>query len=259
MFAFVTAGSVPNPDDPLYAETQGGPKALLDVGGKPMVQWVLDSLGAARQVEGVVLVGPESANGLTCAKTLWRVPDQGGLLANIEAGVKEILRLSPSALQVLAVSSDIPAITPEMVDWAIEVSAGRDDDLVYLVVERKTMEARFPESNRTYIRLSDGEFCGSDMNVMRAALVNDPAFWERLVAARKSPLKQASLLGPDLVLLILLRQMSLARAERMVSRRLRLRGRAVRCPYAEMAMDVDKPHQLALLRAELAEKRSGMA
>ncbi len=254
MYAFVTAAGVPSPDDPLYAETQGRPKAMLEIAGRPMLQWVLDALGEARRVEGVVLVGAESVNGLTCSKPLTRIPDQGGLLANVEAGANGILRLDPSAAQVLAVSSDIPAITPQMVDWTIESASASDDDLDYMVVDRETMEARFPGSNRTYVRLKDEEVCGSDMNVMRAGLVNDRAFWEKLVSARKNPLKQASLLGPDLLFLILARQMSLSRAERMVSRRLRLRGRVIRCPYAEMAMDVDKPHQLALLREDLGRR-----
>jgi hypothetical protein len=39
-----------------------------------------------------------------------------------------------------------------------------------------------------------------------------------------------------------------------VGRRLNLRGRAIISPYAEIAMDVDKPHQFDLLRADM-EKR----
>jgi len=34
-----------------------------------------------------------------------------------------------------------------------------------------------------------------------------------------------------------------------------LRGRALLTPYAEMAMDVDKPHQLAILREQLSAAR----
>jgi hypothetical protein len=40
-------------------------------------------------------------------------------------------------------------------------------------------------------------------------------------------------------------------AVRKVCRRLQLRGRALHCPYPEMAMDADKPHQLAILRQDL--------
>jgi hypothetical protein len=49
---------------------------------------------------------------------------------------------------------------------------------------------------------------------------------------------------------------SIARAERMVSKRLHLRGRVLLSPFAEVGMDVDKPFQYELVRADL-EKRTG--
>ena len=36
-----------------------------------------------------------------------------------------------------------------------------------------------------------------------------------------------------------------------ISKRLKVAGRAVVCPYAEVGMDVDKPHQLEIMRADL--------
>jgi len=35
---------------------------------------------------------------------------------------------------------------------------------------------------------------------------------------------------------------------------LSIKGRAIVCPYAEVGMDVDKPHQLAIMRADLAKR-----
>jgi hypothetical protein len=43
----------------------------------------------------------------------------------------------------------------------------------------------------------------------------------------------------------------------MVSKRLGLRGRAVVCPYAEIGMDVDKPFQLEIMRADLSRSKPG--
>ena len=57
MDAIVTAGGIPQPDEPLYAFTQGGPKALLDIFGKPMIQWVLDALEGAKGVDNIVIIG----------------------------------------------------------------------------------------------------------------------------------------------------------------------------------------------------------
>jgi NDP-sugar pyrophosphorylase family protein len=42
MDAVITAGGVPQPDELLYPYTLK-PKALLEIDGKPMVQWVLDA------------------------------------------------------------------------------------------------------------------------------------------------------------------------------------------------------------------------
>ncbi len=54
MDALVTAGGTPAPGEPLYEVAEGRPKALIDVAGKAMAQWVLDALGGASRVDRVV-------------------------------------------------------------------------------------------------------------------------------------------------------------------------------------------------------------
>jgi CTP:molybdopterin cytidylyltransferase MocA len=254
MDAFVMAGGIPDPEDPLYAATRGQPKAVLDVAGKPMIQWVLDALSGASRIERVVVVGLGPEAGARCSKPTTYIPNQVALLDNLQAGVNEILRQNPGADRVMAVSSDIPAVTSAMVDWAADVAAQTEHDVYYFVVERSVMEGRFPGSHRSYVRLKDAEVCGGDMSVMRAKLASDRQLWERLAASRKNALRQASLLGWDVLALVLLHRLSIARAERMVSRRIGLNGRVIPCPHPEVAMDVDKPHQLEILRQYLASR-----
>jgi GTP:adenosylcobinamide-phosphate guanylyltransferase len=254
MDAFVIAGGMPDPEDPLYPITGGQHKALLDVAGKPMIQWVLDALGGASAIDRVVVVGlaPEAA--ITCKKPITFLRNQEHMLDNIQSGVNEILRRNPSARLALAVTSDIPAVTSEMVDWAVETIRKTDHQLYYFVVERTLMESRFPGSNRSYVRLKDAQVCGGDMNIVGTDIVADRRLWERLIAARKSALKQASFLGWEVLLLLLLGRLTLERAESMVSRRVGIWGRVTVSPYAEIAMDVDKPHQLEILRKDLAAR-----
>ena len=154
----------------------------------------------------------------------------------------------------MLVSADIPAITPDVVDWRVEAAQAAPADIDYSVVSRATMEARFPGVQRSYVRLRDVEVCGGDINVIRTDLVENQALWERLIAARKSARRQAALLGLDLLLLLLTRRMSLAEAERRASARLGLRGRATLSPYAEVAMDLDKPAHLAILEDHLSAR-----
>ena len=160
MDAVIVAGGIPQPDEPLYAYSNGGSKALIDIGGKPMVQWVLDALGEAKTVERVVVVGLTDKAGLSCTKPLTFLSNQGKLLENLKAGTAKVLELHPKAEHVLFVSSDIPAITGAMVDWVVKTCLETRDDLYYNAIRRESMEAVFPTSRRTYTRLKDMELCG---------------------------------------------------------------------------------------------------
>lgn len=61
MDLIIPAGGIPRPNHPIFKYTQGKPKALLDIAGKPMIQWVLDAVGEAKSVRQVAVVGIEEA------------------------------------------------------------------------------------------------------------------------------------------------------------------------------------------------------
>jgi GTP:adenosylcobinamide-phosphate guanylyltransferase len=255
MDAIVTAGGIPLPEEPLYPVTQGHPKALVDIAGKPMIQWVLDALTQSTVIENVILVGLSEKSDVTCGKPLYFIPNQGKMLDNLRAGAEKVLEINNKARHVLLVSSDIPAISGEMVDWAVNTAMQTDEDIYYNIIQREVMEKRFPSSKRTYTRLKDMEVCGGDMNVGRLGLLTseDTDLWEKITKARKSPLKQAGLIGFDTLFLLLFRQLTLEKAAANIMKRLKITGRAIVCPYAEIGMDIDKPHQLEILRADLAK------
>jgi len=258
MDAIVTAGGIPNPGDPLYSFLKGDAKALVDVAGKPMIQWVLDALGDARHVDNVIVVGLSPKNTLICKKPLHYLSNQGRMLSNIVAGVKKSLELDKNNKYVLVVSSDIPALKPEMVDWLIETCSGSKDDLYYGVCERDVMEERFPDSRRTYTKLKDIELCGADMHVSHVRMATEHLdMWEELIGSRKSPLKQAQKIGIGTFFKVLTKSITLEDLVDIVSERIGINGRAVMFPFAEPCMDVDKPHQLEILRADL-EAQSGI-
>jgi GTP:adenosylcobinamide-phosphate guanylyltransferase len=254
MDAIVTAGGIPQPDEPLYPYTQGISKALLDIAGKPMIQWVLDALCEAETIEHIVIVGLPEGSDLNCIKIGGYLPNQGGMLSNLKAGIIKVYEINPNTSHVLLVSSDIPTINAEMVNWVVNTALQTDEDAYYNVITRQVMETRFPESKRTYTHFKDMDVCGGDMNVVRAAISADDELWEKIIAARKSPLKQASLLGFDTLLLMLLRMITLEGAVKRVTKRVGLTGRALICPYAEIGMDVDKPNQLELVRTDIASR-----
>jgi GTP:adenosylcobinamide-phosphate guanylyltransferase len=256
MDAIVTAGGIPQPEDPLYSFSNGDAKALIDIAGKPMVQWVLDALGAAKNVDNVIVIGLSSRSGVTCKKPLHFISNQGRMLANIVAGVHKSLELNKKNKYVLVSSSDIPALKPEMVDWLVETCMQTKDDLYYGVCTREVMENRFPDSKRTYTKLKDIQLCGADIHVSHVRMATEHLdTWESLIGTRKSPLKQASIIGLDTFFQVATRSITLEDLVAKVSGRLGIQGRAIIWPHAEPCMDVDKPHQLELLRADLERQQ----
>ncbi len=220
-----------------------------------MVQWVIDALDGAKSVDRIIIVGLPADVNLRFSKPIDFIPVSEGMLANLTAGVEHLQGIDPSIQQVLILSCDIPTITSEMVDWRVQ-GADPDSDLEYSVIEKETMDARFPTASRSYVRLQDVEVCGGDMNVIHVRLVKDTSFWEKMVAARKNPFRQASLLGFDLLFLMFTRRITIDGAVKRVSNRLGLKGRAIISPYAEIGMDVDKQHQLEIVISDLSQRSS---
>ncbi len=256
MDAIVTAGGIPLPEEPLYPATLGESKALLDVAGKPMIQWVLDAITDSKTVDNVIIVGLTEKSGLKCSKPMYFVSNQGKMVENLQAGGRKVRDINPKAEHVLMVSSDIPGITGEMVDWVVNTDMQTDLDVYYHVIQREVMEARYPGCKRTWTHLKGMEICGGDMNVGRLSLLlsDDTEIWHKITDARKSPMKQAALVGFDTAFLLLTGQLTLEKAETNIMKRLDITGKAIVCPYAEIGMDVDKMFQLEIMREDLEKQ-----
>jgi GTP:adenosylcobinamide-phosphate guanylyltransferase len=257
MDAIVTAGGIPLPEDPLYTYTNGDAKALVDIAGKPMVQWVLDALSDAKTIENVIMIGLSPKSGVTCKKPMHYVSNQGRMLANIVAGVEKAMEVNPKTEYVLVASSDIPTINAEMVDWCVETAMQTQDELYYGIIPREVMEARFPESNRTFTKLKDVELCGADMHVSHISMATEHlGLWEELIGNRKSPLKQAATIGFGTLFRVATRSITLDDLVATICERIGIKGRPIVWDRAEPGMDVDKPHQLEIIRADM-ESRAG--
>ena len=252
MYAIVTAGGEVEPNQPLYKLVRGGLKAMIPLGGRPMVQWVLDALGGSSSIDHVIVAGLPQETDLECRLPLTLLPDHGGMFANIRAASAEIKRQKPAEEHAVVSTADIPALRGEIVDWLVCNSQPFDQDVYITLVERSAMEASFPQANLAYTHLKEMQVCGGQLHCFRlqAALEETP-LWNRLIDMRKATLRQASLLGYDVMFFLMLRRLSLKDAEAAVCKRLGVRGKALLCPYPEVALDIDRPAQLEIVRDSL--------
>ena len=254
MDAIISAGGVVKEKGLLSGILAPGTrKAMLELAGKPMIQWELDAVANVDAIDDVIIIGLNPDDGLKCGqKQIHYIPDAGGLIDNFKAGASKVLEIHPDSQRTFWFSSDVPLIRPEMIEWLIGISDQTDHDVYYPIIEQQVMKNRYPESRRTYTRLKDMAVCGGDFGIFRPSVAAGahPAL-PKISVARKSVAKQAALVGIWPLLILLTRQMTLSRASRFIRKRLDLDLAFVNCPYAEAGMDVDKPFQYEIVKKEL--------
>ena len=252
LIGVVSAGWSPSEDDPLAEYTQSGPKAVIPIAGKPMVAYVVDALAATRHVEHIVVVALDPAANVQFSVPVEHVPDAGSLMDNVEAGLRYALDHYPDLDGVLLCSSDVPLVTPDILNDIVEECFRTDHDLYYTIVERSVMEGQFPESKRSYTHLVEGDYAGGDVFLVRPTMtVSQRDLWQKLAAARKNALQQARMVGLRVFIKLLLRRLTLDEILGRANQVLNMRACVIQSPYAEVGMDVDKPFQLEIVRAEL--------
>lgn len=252
MHAIVTTSGEIEPKQPFYEITHGGPKAMIPIAGRPMIQWVLDAVGQSGSIERVIVCGLPPETDLDCAHPMVLLPGTGDRVADIQTAAREILQVDPNATHAILVSEDIPTLRGEMVEWLACQQDELDRDIDYTVVERENMESHFPESRQSYTHFKDLDVCAGELHTIRlGAVLETDAPWKQLLGSHKNPLRQASLLGYDTLFFLMLRQLHLADAQATMWKRLGLKGRALLSPYPEVGMRVDKPFQLEIARETL--------
>jgi molybdopterin-guanine dinucleotide biosynthesis protein A len=250
--AVILAGGEPDKADPLLEYARVQKKPLIKIAGKEMVRYVVEAIAGSSRVGRIFIVGLSPEDGVEFAAPVEYVEAAGDMLDNTVAGIERVMEVDPDMERVVVSTADIPLLRTEMVDYFIDTCLETDHDLYYTIVEKSTMEARFPGSGRSFVPLHGGSFAGGDLNMAKVSVIQaNLPLARQAVEARKNIWQQVRLLGFGTLIKFAFGRLTIADAERVASRALGCQGRAVITPYPEMGMDVDKPHQLDIARAIL--------
>ncbi|MGA8534989.1 MAG: nucleotidyltransferase family protein [Candidatus Tumulicola sp.] len=248
--AVVLAGG---PADAIARRQPGAPnKAFVEIAGVTLVGRVLAAVRASPSVSRIVVVAPATVSdhpGIALADELR--PDGIRITESLRNGLAGF----PPDRDVLVIASDLPVLTTVAVDDFVARVRALEADLVYGCVEKGAHLARFPDVPHTWARLRDGTFCGGGLvSIKPRALPSLERFIERLGAARKRPLRLASLFGWDVLARYAIGRLSVGDAETRASQILGARARALISPFPETAVNVDRVSDVAL--AELLVRAS---
>jgi len=247
-------------DDPL-ARAAGAPhRALIEIEGEPMLLRVVKRLVARPTIDRVLINIDEPA----------LLDDLPGLSALRESGAVELMKSteSPSASVLeslewadleagpaLVTTADHALLDDAMLDAFFRDSDHTQADLTLALVPRTTIEARFPETKRTYLRFSNEGYSGANLFLFRTpSAARAATFWRRVESQRKRPWRIARAFGYGNLVLFLARRLDLETAFERASKVIGAKIQAIPLAIAEAAIDVDKIEDLELVRRILLER-----
>ncbi|HKK53668.1 MAG TPA: nucleotidyltransferase family protein [Myxococcota bacterium] len=260
----VLAGRREGPD--ALAAAAGAPhRALIEIEGEPMLLRVVKRLLEWPSIDEV-RVSIDAPDRLEALPAFARLGAAGRTLVerstdSPSASVLESLdRAGLDAGPVLVTTADHALLDEAILEAFLAESARSEADLTIGLVSRATIEARFPNARRTYLRFRDDAYSGANLFLFRRPAARRAVeFWRRIESERKHPWRLARAFGWLNLALFLSRRLSLEDAMRRASDVVGARVEAIRIPIAEAAVDVDKIEDLELVRDLLARRRTRSA
>ncbi len=222
-------------------------KVFAPVAGVPMLERVVAALRAAlpEAPVTVAMAPPDSPRSRALIDRLCQ--DGLGLMVPAASPARTVAAALPDdGRALLVVTADHALLTPAMVRHFLATIAD-GTNAAAAVASRATIAAAYPETRRTYWRFADRHVSGCNLFLLSgreaAAIVE---FWISLERHRKQPWVMIRRLGLLTLLRFALGRLSLDRALERLGGRVGARLAAIDMPFAEAAMDVDRPADLIL-------------
>lgn len=223
---------------------------LVEVAGQTTVRRVMNTLEACSAIHGGRLCGPDAAiveasselqSLLEGSSFSWCPPETGP--AESVLATLDILPERP----VLLTAADHALLTPEIVDTFCNLAQLSDADFIVGLVPYARVREAFPESKRTVLKFADGEYCGSNLFMVRtAAGARLLELWKTIAEHRKKPWRMAQEIGFGTLVRYLTGRLTLLETLERISEKAGCRVAHVEVLAARAAVDVDSMADHAL-------------
>ncbi|PZQ19186.1 MAG: hypothetical protein DI565_02055 [Ancylobacter novellus] len=220
-------------------------KALIEVGGRPMIDRVVDAIRASGRIDRILVsinkprqIRLPGVEVIRSSKTLAESVTEG---------------VSVLGAPVLITTADHALLEPEWIRYFLDNAPPVDCALA--LARAETVMQAAPDTKRTFIKLADGSFSGCNLFYMRDLnALKGIDLWREFEQLRKQPLKMLQKLGPSAILAYATGRLTTTRVAKEVERMTGgLTADVVEMPFGRAAIDVDKPQDLDLVRRLVAE------
>lgn len=227
--------------DPAFAAAVGlSNKALITFEGMTILERVIAALRASGRIRRIVVIGPPEVLEIPAAQRadIRLEPAETGP-DNIYKGLVALTSSSEPPEKVLIVNTDLPFLTPAIVQQFLD-DCPPDGDICVPLVAQTEWDKRFPNMSATFVQLRDGKWTTGCMYLMDVAAMQriKPAI-DRVFENRKSKIGMARMLGPGFVAKYLMKTLTVRDVESKIMAMLGCTGKAILSCPPEMAYDID--------------------
>lgn len=250
---FVLAGARASGD--VLAQSHGVPsKAHIRIAGRSMIGRVLDAASRSQYTGELTVIGMEAHNTLKTDEA-WPPIQHAEGADGPAASVYKALERHKNGAPVLVTTCDHALLSPQIVDHFLKETHTVDADLTVALARRVDIEAAYPDVSRTYLNFGDGGYSSCNLFCLKTdAAKSVVRFWQSAEKDRKRPWRIAWRFGLIPALRILLTRPNQPKVFEIVSKRLGVTIKAVILPFADAAVDVDTPEDLALVERLISER-----
>ena len=240
MNVLILAGERPG-GDPLAIAENVASKTQIVIAGEPMLAHVLRALRQLQPAPQLFISG--AAGG-----------EAGPDITVIETGptpCSSVMKaLAHISYPVLITTADHPLLTPAIIHEFLQKANSLAGDVCVGLVPLSLIEQHYPENRRTKLKFSDGSVSGANLFLLRhARAMGLLEFWRLMEANRKSPWRMVRVLGFGMLLRYAAGRLSFAQLVAHIAARTGCSIAPVMLSDPHAAIDVDKPSDLALVRA----------
>lgn len=233
--------------DPLAAHFGVSHKCLLPVAGTAMLKRVVSALAQHPRI-GEIIVSIEDAALLPqalgeLAGAVRFTTSQASAAQSAGAALRDLAGSDP----VLLTTADHALLDQAMLDHFIDASGSSDSDLTVGLASEQTIMAEYPDAKRTFLAFGPDRVSGCNLYGIRTAkALKAIDLWQTVEANRKNPLAIVRAFGLYALVRYLTGTITLDSAFAIASRRLGITAKPILMPFANAAVDIDKPedHEL---------------
>ena len=239
------------PNDPMAKAYGVSQKCALPVNGVPMLRRVVNALQESQSITSIAI----SIESPSIVREALAEKESGiaVIASQNSAPLSALVAIRKSAaFPVLITTADHALLTPGMIDYFCERAERNGADFSAGLARAEVIMKAYPQSVRTFFRFGMDRVSGCNL----FAITDENGLrilekWQYLEQSRKKPWRLVAAFGALALIRFALGALSLEGAFNVVSKRLGLIAKPILMPFAEAAIDVDKPSDLELAEAIL--------